>query len=139
MFVSRYLFWSVRGKDGGIFRLDLTDVSHAVPVLIFNKYTVDAFAVDYKRRKIVFPVKEINTVLSMDSHGNACTDVRKNTVTPSYTLAKSFAIANDLFYWTNGEAFLKEEYDPDSDEYYTASLKNSALENYRFVCALTKN
>lgn len=137
MFVSRYLFWSLRGKDGGIFRLDLNGVSDAVPVLIFNKYTVDTFAVDYERRKIVFPVEEINTVLSMDLHGNVYDDIRKNTVTPSYTPAKSFAIANDLFYWTSGEAFLKEEYYPDSNEYYIASLKNSALENYQFVCALT--
>lgn len=46
------------------------------------------------------------------------TDFRSNTQTPMFFSARSIAYANGLFYWTNGQEMLTEEYHRGSDSYF---------------------
>lgn len=130
--------------DGGVFRLDLSDVSNGVkheiePTLIFNKFNVGVFTIDYVHYKILIPIEELNTVISMDlngdKYGDKYADIRNNTQTPMFTTVKSMAIANDLFYWTSGPALMMEEYHDLSKHYYVHFFKKFAgLENFQFIC-----
>lgn len=141
--ICRYLFWSLGGQsksDGGLFRLDLSDVSNGVkheiaPTLIFDRDPVGMFAIDYVHYKILVPIEQLNTVMSMDLNGYKYENVRKNTQTPMFESVKSFAMANDLFYWTSGDAVLMEEYHETSQYYYDNRFRDFAsLSNFRFVC-----
>lgn len=75
-FSVRYLFWVINGKsyDSGLFRLDLGDISNGVKheVVPFSMLTgsdLGAFSIDYIRFKILVPIQENNTVISMDLDG----------------------------------------------------------------------
>ncbi|XP_055298116.1 proto-oncogene tyrosine-protein kinase ROS isoform X4 [Sitodiplosis mosellana] len=137
-----YLFWSLSAEsknDGGLFRLDLSDVSNGVkheiePTLIFNRDTVGVFAIDYIHYKILVPIDTLNTVMSMDLNGDKYEDIRKNTQRPMFKSVKSFAMANDLFYWTSGDAVLMEEYHETDKYYYDVFFRNFAqLNNFLFI------
>lgn len=139
----RYLFWSLSGEsknDGGLFRMDLSDVSNGVkhetaPTLIFNLDKVGVFAIDYIHYKILVPIEGLNTVMSMDLNGDKYEDVRRNTQTPMFDSVKSFAMANDLFYWTSGDEVFMEEYHELSKYYYDNRYRGFAmLNNFLFVC-----
>lgn len=141
--ICRFLLWSLGGSsksDGGLFRLDLSDVSNGVkhevePTLIFNKVNVGVFAVDYIHYKILMPIEDLNTVMSIDLNGDKYEDIRKNTQKPMFESVKSFAMASDLFYWTSGKSVLMEEYHEGSKIYYDKFFDNFAmLDNFQFVC-----
>lgn len=129
-------------SDGGIFRLDLSDVSNGVkheinPTLIFDSDLVGVFAIDYIHYKLIVPIEKQNTVKSMDLNGDKYEDIRNsnNTQTPMFDIVKSFAMANDLFYWTSGDAVLMEEYHEMSEFYYDNKFRDFALlSNFLFVC-----
>lgn len=127
-------------NDGGLFRLDLSDVSNGVkheiaPTLIFNQDPIGVFAIDYIHYKILVPIEQLNTVMSMDLNGDKYENVRKNTQTPMFERVKSFAMANDLFYWTSGDAVLMEEYHEFSQYYFDNKFSDfGKLSNFRFVC-----
>ena len=46
------------------------------------------------------------------------TDIRSNTQQPQFQNVLSIAMANGLFYWTNGERVLTEEYHAGQDSYF---------------------
>ncbi|XP_031638812.1 proto-oncogene tyrosine-protein kinase ROS-like [Contarinia nasturtii] len=132
-----YLFWSFSSgskSDGGLYRFDLSDVSNGVkheiePTRIFNQHDIGVFTIDYTNYKILAPIEELNTVISisMDSNSDKYIDIRNNTQTPMFHSIKSFALANDdLFYWSNGSHILTEEYHELSDRYYTSIYKEFA-------------
>lgn len=140
-FCFSYLFWSLNERsDGGIFRLDLGDVSNGVkheiiPKSVFDKATVGVFTIDYVHYKLLVPLEESNSVKSVDLNGDKYEDIRNNTQTPMFDSVKSFAMANDLFYWTSGDAVLMEEYHEQSQHYYDNKFKDFAmLNNFQFVC-----
>lgn len=139
----RYLFWSLSGEsktDGGLFRLDLSDVSNGVkheiePTMIFDRDKVGVFIIDYIHYKILVPIEELNTVMSMDLNGDKYEDIRKNTQTPMFGSIKSFAMANYLFYWTSGDTVFMEEYHETEKYYYSNKFKNFAmLNNFFIIC-----
>lgn len=69
----------------------------------------------------------------MDLNGDKYEDIRNNTQTPMFESVKSLAMANDLFYWTSGDAVLMEEYH--ELNYYDNKFKDFAmLNNFLFVC-----
>lgn len=110
-------------------------VKHEIePTLIFNRDTVGVFAIDYIHYKILVPIEELNTVMSMDLNGDKYEDIRKNTQRPMFNSVKSFAMANDLFYWTSGDAVLMEEYHETDKYYYDVFFRNfAALKNFLFI------
>lgn len=120
--------------------MDLSDVSNGVkheiqPKRIFKENEIGVFTIDYINYKILMPIEEFNTVMSMDLNGENYKDIRNNTQTRKFTSVKSFAMASDLFYWSNGAAILMEEYDEDSDHYYTSIFSDFAqLNHFIFVC-----
>lgn len=126
--------------NNGLYRLDLKDVSNGVkqkihPTAIFSKDHVGVFAIDYIHYKILLPVKETNTVISLDLDGQKYQDIRQNTQTPMYDSVKTFAVANDLFYWTSGDAVLMEEYHETSKYYYNNKYRDFAqLSSFLSIC-----
>lgn len=128
------------GTDNGIFRLDLSDVSNGVkheinPTMIFNQDRVGVFSIDYIHYKLLLPIEELNTVISVDLNGTKYMDIRKNTQTPRFESVKSFAMANDLFYWTTDDAVLMEEYHEQSKFYFDNKFRDFAtLKNFLSVC-----
>lgn len=112
-----YLFWVITGDtiDSGLFRLDLGDISNGVkhdvqPLPMIKGENLGAFTVDHTRFRLLIPLQNNNTVISVSLDGKEQEDIRKNTQSPLLHLVKSFAVANGLFYWTNGKEVLSEEY-----------------------------
>lgn len=143
--IIRYLFWSLNVSeiDVGIFRLDLSDISNGVkheinPTNIFNQYRVGVFNIDYVHYKLIVPIEPLNTVMAMDLNGDKLIEIRNknNTQTLMFEQVQSLAMANNKFYWTNGEAILMEEYHEKSQFYYNSKFSNFAsLNHFSYICA----
>lgn len=118
----------------------MSDVSNGVkheinPKSIFNEDRVGVFTIDYVHYKLLLPIESLNTVKSLNLNGENYQDIRKNTQTPMFESVKSFAMANDLFYWTSGDAVLMEEYHDASKYYYDNRFRDFAkLSNFLSVC-----
>nr|XP_026496387.1 proto-oncogene tyrosine-protein kinase ROS isoform X1 [Vanessa tameamea] len=119
-----YLFWALRGVErGGLYRLDLANISNGVrhdapPELIVRDAHLGAFTVDHADFRLLVAHLRRNTVLAVSLDGREVTDFRSNTQTPMFFSARSIAYANGLFYWTNGQEMLTEEYHDQSDSYF---------------------
>ncbi|XP_075227577.1 receptor protein-tyrosine kinase sevenless [Lycorma delicatula] len=116
-----YLFWVVRG--GGLYRLDLAEVSNGIrhetsPDLILQDPDLGAFSVDHTSFRILVPQHNKNTVLAVSLDGHEVTDIRNNTQQPQFQNVVSLAMANGLFYWTNGEKLFTEEYHSGQNSYF---------------------
>ncbi|KAG7298948.1 hypothetical protein JYU34_017414 [Plutella xylostella] len=118
-----YLFWALRGVErGGLYRLELAQVSNgAAPgatTLIVRDAHLGAFTADHADFRLLVAHLRRNNVLAVSLDGREITDFRSNTQTPMFTAARSIAYANGLFYWTNGNEMLTEEYHAQSDSYF---------------------
>ncbi|XP_054270502.1 proto-oncogene tyrosine-protein kinase ROS isoform X2 [Macrosteles quadrilineatus] len=119
-----YLFWVVQGPvGGGLYRLDLADISNGVkheviPDQILASPHLGAFTVDHTSFRILVPNQAENTVVAVSLDGHEVTDIRSNTQQPQFHNVISLAMANGLFYWTNGERVLTEEYHAGQDSYF---------------------
>ncbi|KAM3965054.1 LOW QUALITY PROTEIN: receptor protein-tyrosine kinase sevenless [Aphomia sociella] len=118
-----YLFWALRGGDrGGLYRLDLANISNGVrhesPELIVRDAHLGAFTVDHADFRLLVAHLKRNTVLAVSLDGREVTDFRSNTQTPMFLATRSIAYASGLFYWTNGREMLSEEYHAQSDSYF---------------------
>ncbi|XP_031846803.1 receptor protein-tyrosine kinase sevenless isoform X3 [Nomia melanderi] len=115
-----YLFWVTRG---GLYRLDLADISNGVkhevqPYLILEDAHLGAFTVDHTNFRLLVPHHIQNTVISVSLDGREVLDLRANTQQPRFKNVVSLAMANGLFYWTNGEEVLIEGYHSGQNRYF---------------------
>ncbi|KOC66937.1 Proto-oncogene tyrosine-protein kinase ROS [Habropoda laboriosa] len=115
-----YLFWVTRG---GLYRLDLADISNGVkhevqPYLILEDAHLGAFTVDHTNFRLLVPHHIQNTVISVSLDGREVLDLRSNTQQPKFKNVVSLAMANGLFYWTNGEEVLIEGYHSGQNRYF---------------------
>ncbi|KAI4491041.1 hypothetical protein M0802_010458 [Mischocyttarus mexicanus] len=115
-----YLFWVTRG---GLYRLDLADISNGVkhevqPYLILEDAYLGAFTVDHTNFRLLVPHQTENTVMSVSLDGREVLNMRANTQQPKFKNVLSLAMANGLFYWTNGEEVLTEDYHPEKNKYF---------------------
>nr|XP_012141859.1 PREDICTED: proto-oncogene tyrosine-protein kinase ROS isoform X2 [Megachile rotundata] len=115
-----YLFWVNRG---GLYRLDLADISNGVkhevqPYLILEDAHLGAFTVDHTNFRLLVPHHIQNTVISVSLDGREVLDLRANTQQPKFKNVVSLAMANGLFYWTNGEEVLIEGYHSGQNRYF---------------------
>ncbi|XP_076178506.1 receptor protein-tyrosine kinase sevenless isoform X1 [Ptiloglossa arizonensis] len=115
-----YLFWVTRG---GLFRLDLADISNGVkhevqPYLILEDENLGAFTVDHTNFRLLVPHHSLNTVMSVSLDGREVLNFRANTQQPKFKNVVSLAMANGLFYWTNGEEVLIEGYHSGQNRYF---------------------
>ncbi|XP_076645581.1 receptor protein-tyrosine kinase sevenless isoform X2 [Halictus rubicundus] len=115
-----YLFWVTRG---GLYRLDLADISNGVkhevqPYLIVDDTNLGAFTVDHTNFRLLVPHHIQNTILSVSLDGREVINLRKNTQQPKFKNVVSLAMANGLFYWTNGEQVLIEGYHSGQNRYF---------------------
>ncbi|XP_011346152.2 proto-oncogene tyrosine-protein kinase ROS isoform X2 [Ooceraea biroi] len=115
-----YLFWVTRG---GLYRLDLADISNGVkhevqPYLILEDAHLGAFTVDHTNFRLLVPHHTQNTVISVSLDGREVLDLRANTQSPKFNNVVSLAMANGLFYWTNGEEILNENYHSGQNRYF---------------------
>ncbi|XP_014608086.1 PREDICTED: proto-oncogene tyrosine-protein kinase ROS isoform X1 [Polistes canadensis] len=115
-----YLFWVTRG---GLYRLDLADISNGVkhevqPYLILEDAHLGAFTVDHTNFRLLVPHQTENTVMSVSLDGREVLNLRANTQQPKFKNVLSLAMANGLFYWTNGEEVLTEGYHSGKNRYF---------------------
>ncbi|XP_015176489.1 PREDICTED: proto-oncogene tyrosine-protein kinase ROS isoform X2 [Polistes dominula] len=115
-----YLFWVTRG---GLYRLDLADISNGVkhevqPYLILEDAHLGAFTVDHTNFRLLVPHQTENTVMSVSLDGREVLNLRANTQQPKFKNVLSLAMANGLFYWTNGEEVLTEGYHSGQNRYF---------------------
>ncbi|KAL2717170.1 proto-oncogene tyrosine-protein kinase ROS isoform X4 [Vespula squamosa] len=115
-----YLFWVTRG---GLYRLDLADISNGVkhevqPYLILEDEHLGAFTVDHTNFRLLVPHQTENTVMSVSLDGREVLNLRANTQQPKFKNVLSLAMANGLFYWTNGEEVLTEGYHSGKNRYF---------------------
>ncbi|XP_061926816.1 proto-oncogene tyrosine-protein kinase ROS isoform X9 [Apis cerana] len=115
-----YLFWVTRG---GLYRLDLADISNGVkhevqPYLILEDADLGAFTVDHTNFRLLVPHHIQNTVISVSLDGREVLNLRANTQQPKFKNVVSLAMANGLFYWTNGEEVLIEGYHSGQNRYF---------------------
>ncbi|XP_014362622.2 proto-oncogene tyrosine-protein kinase ROS isoform X1 [Papilio machaon] len=119
-----YLFWALRGVEhGGLYRLDLANISNGVPhnatlKCIVKDAHLGAFTVDHADFRLLVAHLRRNTVLAVSLDGREVSDFRPNTQTPMFSSVRSIAYASGLFYWTNGREMLIEEYHAKSDSYF---------------------
>ncbi|XP_045523257.1 proto-oncogene tyrosine-protein kinase ROS isoform X2 [Pieris brassicae] len=119
-----YLFWALRGIErGGLYRLDLANISNGVkhdcrPKQIVYDANLGAFTVDHADFRLLVTHIRRNTVLAVSLDGREVSDFRSNTQRPMFFSPRSIAYANGLFYWTNGNEILMEEYHPKRDSYF---------------------
>ncbi|XP_029040729.2 proto-oncogene tyrosine-protein kinase ROS isoform X2 [Osmia bicornis bicornis] len=115
-----YLFWV---NSGGLYRLDLADISNGVkhevqPYLILEEACLKAFTVDHTNFRLLVPSHVNNTVKSLSLDGRELLNIRNNTQQPKFKNVISLAMANGLFYFTNGEEVLIEGYHSGKNRYF---------------------
>uniref|UniRef100_A0A1B0DB76 Fibronectin type-III domain-containing protein n=1 Tax=Phlebotomus papatasi TaxID=29031 RepID=A0A1B0DB76_PHLPP len=136
-----YLFWVITGNtmDSGLFRLDLGDISNGVkhkvkPLHMIQGQNLAPFAVDHTRFRILVPLQDNNTVISVSLDGKDQEDIRKNTIQPRFNVVKSLAMANGLFYWTNGEHIITEDFHPYQKNYFHNAYPGLSNRTYISLC-----
>ncbi|XP_034172669.2 receptor protein-tyrosine kinase sevenless isoform X7 [Osmia lignaria lignaria] len=115
-----YLFWV---NKCGLYRLDLADISNGVkhevqPYLILEEAYLNAFTVDHTNFQLLVPSHINNTVRSLSLDGRELFNIRNNTQQPKFKNVISLAMANGLFYFTNGEEVLIEGYHSGQNRYF---------------------
>ncbi|XP_062538057.1 proto-oncogene tyrosine-protein kinase ROS isoform X2 [Armigeres subalbatus] len=120
-----YLFWVISGfgKDAGLFRLDLGDISNGVkheisPHRLNSLHNLGAFTVNHANFRVLVSDQTNNTVLSISLDGSITEDIRKNTEQARFGKVKSIVLVNGLFYWTNGKDVFVEDHHKTYDRYY---------------------
>lgn len=120
-----YLFWVISGfgKDAGLFRLDLGDISNGVkheisPHRLNNLHNLGAFTINHANFRVLVSDQTNNTVLSISLDGSITEDIRKNTEQARFRKVKSIVLVNGLFYWTNGKDVFVEDHHKTYDRYY---------------------
>lgn len=125
IFSLRYLYWVIQGiPDGGIYQVDLADLGKVLlhqrdsNRLVLN-YRLSAFMVDYKKFSVLYPDEMKNAMMSLSLYGyyNA-TDIRANTQSPNFKNIISLTSHKELFYWTDGNDLIGEQYHNSEDKYY---------------------
>ncbi|XP_058444154.1 protein sevenless isoform X2 [Malaya genurostris] len=136
-----YLFWviSSRTPDAGLFRLDLGDISNGVkheikPLQLNNHHNLGAFSIDHTSFRVLVPDQDANTVLAVSLDGKTTENIRSNTQRPRFEKVNSIALANGLFYWTNGKEVLAEDYHRRQDSYYHNAFPIASNNTYFSIC-----
>ncbi|XP_049539733.1 protein sevenless isoform X3 [Anopheles darlingi] len=107
----------------GLFRLDLGDISNGVryeirPLQMISGPHLGAFAIDHTNFRVLVADQRANTVLAVSLDDKQTVDIRNNTQQPRFERVRSLALANGLFYWTNGTEVFAEDYHVVHDSYY---------------------
>lgn len=110
--------------NGGIYQIDLANLGK---VLLHQRdshslmldYQLYAFAIDYKKFSILYPDEFKNTMMSLSLYGDSTAmDIRRNTQAPLFQNVISIASHKELFYWTDGEDLMGEQYHYGEKKYY---------------------
>ena len=88
------------------------------PDLILEDAHLGAFTVDHTNFRLLVPDHTKNTVISVSLDGREVVNLRPNTQKPKFNNVISLAMANGLFYWTNGEEVLTEGYHAGQNRYF---------------------
>lgn len=88
------------------------------PYLILEDVNLGAFTVDHTNFRLLVPHHIQNTVISVSLDGREVLNLRANTQQPKFKNVVSLAMANGLFYWTNGEEVLIEGYHSGQNRYF---------------------
>ncbi|KAG1702093.1 Proto-oncogene tyrosine-protein kinase ROS [Nymphon striatum] len=120
-----FLYWAVHGiPNGGIYQIDLASLGKVLlhqrdsrPLL--KDYLLSAFAIDYKKFSILYPDELDKTMMSMSLYGDSTAmNIRRNMQASLFHNIISIASHKELFYWTDGEDLLGEQYHHEEKKYY---------------------
>lgn len=119
----------------GLYRLDLADISNGIkhdiqPDIILEQPNLGAFTVDHTKFHLLVPDHTKKTVFSVSFDGREIVDLRSNTQASQFLNVKSLATANGLFYWTNGDEVLTEEYHSGHKNYYHNTYPDSKRRSF---------
>ncbi|XP_066156235.1 proto-oncogene tyrosine-protein kinase ROS isoform X1 [Euwallacea fornicatus] len=135
-----YLFWAIRDYSdlGGIYRLDLSDISNGIKhektaAKILSATDVGAFIVDYPNFRLFVPDQKKNTILAVSVDGNNVKDIRENVVKPKLENVLSLGTANQKFYWTDGSTVYNEEYHKGLNEYFHNKISHLGKTQYKKI------
>ncbi|XP_055681919.1 protein sevenless isoform X2 [Lutzomyia longipalpis] len=136
-----YLFWVITGYaiDTGLFRLDLGDISNGVkhkvkPLHMIQGQNLAPFTVDHTRFRILVPFLDNNTVISVSLDGKDRENIRPNTNQPRFNDVRSLTMANGLFYWTNGEDIITEDFHTTQKTYFHNAYPGLSNRTYLSIC-----
>ena len=87
------------------------------------KQHLGAFIVDYTTRRLLVAYQTENTIKSVSLDGQVVVDVRGNIIKqPRFEKVDSLSMMNGLFYWTDGEYILTENYGSNDESKYAPSI-----------------
>lgn len=126
--------------DSGLFRLDLGDISNGIkhesqPYQMIRGQSLGAFTVDHTRFRLLVPFQNENTIKAVSLDGKEWEDIRRNTQSPLLHSVKALAMANGLFYWTNGREVMTEEYHQKHNSYFHNAYPDVSNTSLISVCA----
>lgn len=93
-------------------------ITQTQPDLVDGDPFFGAFIVDHMNFRLLVPQHVNNTVVSLTLDGREVSNLRNNTQQPRFENVVSLAMANGLFYWTNGKGVLTEDYHSASNTYF---------------------
>ncbi|KAL1489268.1 hypothetical protein ABEB36_014201 [Hypothenemus hampei] len=133
-----YLFWIQKGSNGGIFRLDISDISngikHEVKIeKIFSGRNLGAFIVDYTNFRLFVPDQSKSTMLQISLDGKDVKNIRESVRRPKLEKVLSLGTLNKKFYWTDGSTVFHEEYHQLLNEYFHNQVSHLGSTRYKKI------
>jgi hypothetical protein len=158
--VNGYLYWSMKGSEkGGIYRLDLASFNgnkgshikgndnHEEPIhyqtvpAVIHEPQVQTFTIDYLANKIFFPREKSTSgqvIIVSHNEDNHQKEERNvdNVQTSLFSNIKAMVYINNLFYWTNGSHFFREEFSAKYQKYFHNQFFVPAVQGDIISCLL---
>lgn len=133
--INGYLFYALTQTiTSGIYRIDLNHfskghtVTHkATSEYILSEPTINVFTLDYEKQLIYYPKPSRNgstAIISMKYDGKHPMNIREPEIMIKSQFGshssefKGIVHYNQMFYWTNGKAFYKEERHPTTGQIF---------------------
>lgn len=130
-FICRFLFFTLSAGQQGLYRIDTGDITspcnitspRLAPYTSIVNDNFLTFTLDFNNILIYFPDESHNSMRSSSLDGGDVTDIRRTrTVRPEFQGMVGMVYYDELFYWTNGDKVMQEEYNSVQDKYYHNQL-----------------
>ncbi|XP_064613642.1 proto-oncogene tyrosine-protein kinase ROS-like [Liolophura sinensis] len=123
--INGFLYFTIAAEGHGLYRVDMADLDGTDKPkrkLIIRNELLSSFTIDYQNIQLYFPNDSQNTMLATFLDGSDVSNIRPNVIRPDFHHVVSMVYHQGLFYWTNGNVVLQEEYDPRRKSYRHNSM-----------------
>ncbi|XP_048766735.2 proto-oncogene tyrosine-protein kinase ROS-like isoform X2 [Ostrea edulis] len=129
--INGFLFFTLSAGQQGLYRIDTGDITspcnitspRLAPYTSIVNDNFLTFTLDFNNILIYFPDESHNSMRSSSLDGGDVTDIRRTrTVRPEFQGMVGMVYYDELFYWTNGDKVMQEEYNSVQDKYYHNQL-----------------